>query len=712
MAIQNILWSALTEDNTGTIIPTFYAKGTAVQYDSQVYKATADHTASEQFKFDFFSGLWIRSALAQPIRWTPNTLYTTGDVAIYNTLQFTCKIGHESSIAFKTDILPLQNCSRFYNANSYIQSYFYAHTNFIVGDIVVRADQTYICTTGHAITSMTSVYNYMPGTGEFWQDAWAPLTGYEITDDTPRWVSGKSFSKNEVVEVAGTSYVCIEAYDGTTNYSIDQFEPFYGTDFTQKWEKLQIWILESSRSVFFPAWQEDVPWISDYIQAVEETMLLHVDYPLTQLQNIRNINLETETDILKKTAQLLGFDFSGLGNLINLDSLYHYVASLSQYIDESGTDYYLDFLNFLTAKLTAIPQLVPPQYTTEDITEIKWETIELYTNDYITFWTDVELIIKFERSNKYVYRNSWNGANTYNLHDTVLLNGWLWTSLIPNNLEKPSRTSNNWILTCLLTDVEEIKTKVYTSPYVRPVQQDTHVMLEPVDIIPVSGTTMVKPVSTHPQAFEGLDALYKYEHGLTPESQWTSFEDQATEFDNSNLLYLNDISGHGFYRTSRVYLYNTARADLIGKDLTSDLTTDIDFTYSGEWITHHIKLDDTIDANDMRYYHLYNIGTASVDPSWANIVKLFYQLAPANHVVYVKDYGYDYTINLLRIAEIGVDRCEIEEYDFIPFICGGTTIKYPTPVVVPGWQNSDYGECVSCIQKRTAPKLITKVTTN
>jgi hypothetical protein len=60
----------------------------------------------------------------------------------------------------------------------------------------------------------------------------------------------------------------------------------------------------------------------------------------------------------------------------------------------------------------------------------------------------------------------------------------------------------------------------------------------------------------------------------------------------------------------------------------------------------------------------------------------------------------------MKFIEIGPERSEIEECEYIPFICN-RTITYPTPVKVGNWVSNDLGTCITCAQKLFTPIIPT-----
>lgn len=534
MSINN--WIPLTtyyfnDPNHGTSL---------VAFENQEYSARKNHTSNLRFNQDFFDGNWSRSNRKLPSIWSPFKLYFTGDVIIFGSIRCTCRYGHESSISFKNDItysLSSLDVNKLYDKNNY--SYF------------------------------------LP---------WTTIS--------------RAWNKNDVVEHNGFLYICISAYnDSSIPINRTYYEPGVGIGYKDKWEIFQLWDPEPLRKNFAPGWMEDIQYLADYLEAVDEVFLPTIDFPIVSLQHLRDISIDTDELTLKNSSEMHGIflrDFNS--KLVDATSFYRYITYLSQYSDESGTDYFLDFINFLIKPdiITGINNSVPIQYRSTTPENSNWIIKNLYTNDYNRFYTKNELVVKYNHDSSYPFLGLWTRGIIYSNKDCVEIDGWIWSSLIDNNINHvPTRSSNYWILVATLSSVD------------------------------------------------------------------------ISNFDNLNLLYLNDLNGRGYYSTSRVYLYRSDRMDRIGTNL--------------------------------EQYAEYE-----------GIKKIFYEFAPANVLIYEKIVEYNCTLGLIRIVELGPKYCEIEDCEYIPFICSGK-VSYPPPVRIGNWVSPTLGECITCEQKLFVPTLSTPI---
>lgn len=527
MRVNTATWSPTTIDEGGHIIPTPYFVDDIVTFENVDYKCIKTHAASPFFRTDFLLGCWSKYLGKLRTRWSQKTLMDIGDRLYYEHISLVCNIAHESSQSIKSDLFPSLNTlnpSRLVNSDIY--SYFLPWSglrNFPKDQILYEGGRIYRCIKAHAVVQssetdvesefydpygMAVVYKTRPGSGTDWKTYWELLPMSDNDVNVNRWALGRKWVENDICENNHQLYRCISSYTGTSKSAIDNYEPGVGKNFEEYWEKFYLWSLEPLRQSLAVNWFSDIPFIADYIEAIDEEFLPLIDYPMTALKNIRNISTETELDVLKLTTEMHGFRLEGFNqNLVNAKSFYRYVTYLCQYRGESGTKYFIDFINFLVKPPTVLDTDVPIQYTISDPSLAKWIMEPLYTSDYNTFWTKQEIIIKHNRSSKYTFKGNWQDNVNYNEYECVYYNGWYWSSVARINLnEKPSALNSKWVLVSVLDDVD----------------------------------------------YESLPS-----------------EPQTNNFKDSNLLYLNKPTGTGYYRTNKVYLYRTDRKERIGTNLES-----------------------------------------------------------------------------------------------------------------------------------------------
>jgi hypothetical protein len=567
-------------------------------------------------------GYWTKS-LSNPIDWNPKTPYCRGDKIKYGHLRFSCRVGHESSSSFKEDVSGSVSLNNLVVGDYNLRRFYTSRTDqglpqeYSLGQVVAYQGISYTCVSAHTIdlldgtsdSSLAQIESTAPGYGSDWQTYWE-YSGQQVSASDTRWGGGKVWSEKDLVKVRGIYYFCIQSYSGLDLTSMDLYEPGFGSSYRSVWEIFSRWELISTRDVFAPGWASEIPYLSDYFRASEETHLSLIDYPLIRLGSIRDLGAETEPDTLAKSIEMLGYPMPGFNEkLIKSGTLHLYAASLSRYNDDSGTKFFLNFLNFITEKPTSIIGGLD-QYVRCDTTAIgdrshpeksNWSIKELYTRDYQTFWTREELLIMLGFKSGYQYLGIWGVDLVISATNTVLYEGWLWTANSDSLNSVPSTTNPDWILTCFI----------------------------PVDY-----------VNSFDNTTEFLDG--SAENPWDPSSPL--YLRNGADYSNQPI---SEQTAHGFYKTSRVYLYRTDKCQLIGKDLEIE------------------------------------------NPDWSGISKLFYTFAPANLVIYIKELGYDYTFSALIFQTIGRDKSEIEECGYIPFICTtdtGRVVKYPNMAAIDGWE--------------------------
>ena len=617
-------WSPTYTDSNAVVQNTVYKEKELVMYESYKYVSTMEHTASPYFVADFLNGRWTRSGRKEIVNWSTRSLNCVGDRVRFEHIMLTCRLAHESNLHFKQDLFPTL-------------------ATLDLNRLVIKS------------------YTFL-----------AP------------WILGKTdWKPNDICELDNTLYLCTLGYNGLELDAL--YTPQSGTDWKSAWTEFLIWDAEPIRKAFAAGWFEQVPFLNDYVEQIDKTMLPNVDYPLAMLKNIRNINSETDLTTLKNTAVMQGINLTQFSsNLINPDSYYRYVSYLTQYKFESGTNSYIDFLNFIVTKPTALPQNVLPQYTVTEVNKVQWVTSPLYTRDYKTFWTAQELIIMYNRSANYTFIGTWQMTTKYSVQDCVYFSGWYWSSLVNDNIRSsPSLDNENWILVALTTGIIYGSAASASPPVPKPDRSRTLVNPE-FDFggtIPLADSTEVLKSFVQKQPYLGIDGRLEYEEGTTVDNKWTYtvpaqsnlvgylqsdpvstvIIDNASEFLASDLLYINDPHGLGYYQTSNVFLYRTDNSSRIGTDL--------------------------------EQYPEYN-----------GILKLFYSLAPANVVVNTRVFGTDFTTHLMRVYELGSKMGEIEDFGFIPVLCSDlVTVVYPQPSVISGWADAKYGANIKVKQKNFMP---------
>jgi hypothetical protein len=555
-------------------------------------------------------------------------------------------LGHISGIKFKSDLSNAVDLTQVLNQD-FNYRYFYnapeingTAVPYLVGANISYRGKFFRCKIEHILTAeigQTAPY-YLgtpaeqeasaPGVGSNWAYYWE-LIPHSLSGVCPRWGGFKVWEEKDVVEISGIKYICIEKYEASGVTDIDLYEPGYGSSYRTYWEKLSIWELIQTKNVFAPGWMQEIPFLNDYFKAVEETSLSQVDYSLVSLSRLRDVGIESDDEVLAKTIAMLGYPLPSFNNkLLKLGTLHLYAASISQFNDDSGTFFFLNFLNFITEKPTEIVGGLD-QYVRCDPENIgdrthpeksNWTTIPLYTRDYQTFWTREELLIMLGFKPGWTYKGTWGISLVISIHDTVLYNGWLWTANVAGPIEEPAIDNPEWILTAFVT----------------------------VDTVDTFDNIIDQPDGSDANPWDLESPLYL-----------RNAADYSTASTNIQLA-------HGYYKTSRVYLYRSDRADYIGKNL-------------------------------------------ETNPDCTGISDLFYSFAPANAVIFIKTLGYDCTFGVLQMVTISQESSESEEAQYIPFICtdalGVSSVKYPRPVAIAGWTYPEIGSNIQLPQNNFSPTL-------
>lgn len=110
---------------------------------------------------------------------------------------------------------------------------------------------------------------------------------------------------------------------------------------------------------------ENPTW-KDMLCVWGQIMDANVEEPIAQLERIRFMEDDSDDDILRYTARLLGFDLSQDVLNLNADNLTKIATQLSMYPDSNGTELFPKFLDLVL----------------NSVTEVEY----LYTQDYINFY--------------------------------------------------------------------------------------------------------------------------------------------------------------------------------------------------------------------------------------------------------------------------------------------------------------------------------------
>lgn len=101
---------------------------------------------------------------------------------------------------------------------------------------------------------------------------------------------------------------------------------------------------------------------ADLVDAFNSVVEINIDDPIFQLERIRFITQDSEQEMLKATARMLGFDESQDVLNLNSDSLTRLVSQLPLYPDQNSTIYFPNFIDVLLNSSIAVSYLFTRDY--------------------------------------------------------------------------------------------------------------------------------------------------------------------------------------------------------------------------------------------------------------------------------------------------------------------------------------------------------------
>lgn len=101
---------------------------------------------------------------------------------------------------------------------------------------------------------------------------------------------------------------------------------------------------------------------SDLAEAFNEVLRLNVDEPIFDLERIRFITQDSDQELLKATARMLGFDATQDVLNLNSDSLTRLVSQLPLYPDQNSTEYFANFIDVLLNSSIEVGYLYTKDY--------------------------------------------------------------------------------------------------------------------------------------------------------------------------------------------------------------------------------------------------------------------------------------------------------------------------------------------------------------
>ena len=160
--------------------------------------------------------------------WSPNTLYSPGDIIPYGGVLYLCVTSYTSSSIFDDNIA---NLTIYVSSTVYRQDWIPA-TRYGIGDAVRYGGTVYRCIEGH---TSNDVENGL----EIDEDKWSIY--YEGEDYVGTWVTGTRYKPNELVKYGGTVFRCVIGHTSTEESFVNYFTnglwqvEFSGFEFAGEW---------------------------------------------------------------------------------------------------------------------------------------------------------------------------------------------------------------------------------------------------------------------------------------------------------------------------------------------------------------------------------------------------------------------------------------------------------------------------------------------
>jgi hypothetical protein len=222
---------------------TTYNRDDVVRYGGSTWVCFRQHTAStfindQNFLSNpndtDFTPAWIKMTDGYAWRgsWSNNTLYNSGDIALYGGVVYLCVDSHTSQAIFDANIA---DWAVYLSADNWRQNWA-PNTRYGIGDIVKYNGIVYRCIVGHTSSSealgleIGNNDNEDDSTGELWQ------IYYEGIEYVGEWTVTTRYRENDLVKYGGTILRCIIGHTSENAINDDNFVvEFPGFNFYQEW---------------------------------------------------------------------------------------------------------------------------------------------------------------------------------------------------------------------------------------------------------------------------------------------------------------------------------------------------------------------------------------------------------------------------------------------------------------------------------------------
>ena len=219
---------------------TVYNRDDVIRYGGSTWICQRQHTAST-FAADqaFLVGVdprpaWLKMTDGRVWRsqWNNNTLYNSGDLALYRGVIYLCVTSHTSPETFDAS---LTNWAVYLSADNWDTNWI-PNRRYGIGDVVKYNGTVYRCIVGH--TSSTTALGLEIGnndteddsTGELWQ------VYYEGIQYVGVWTAATRYRENDLVKYGGSILRCTVGHVAGVSIDNDNFvTEFPGFNFYQEW---------------------------------------------------------------------------------------------------------------------------------------------------------------------------------------------------------------------------------------------------------------------------------------------------------------------------------------------------------------------------------------------------------------------------------------------------------------------------------------------
>jgi hypothetical protein len=203
------------------LVAAIYNRDAVVQYNGKTYICLEPHTAQADFYDDLYyitgegasTPRWLLTIDGRVWKndWTPNTLYSLGNIVKYGGVVYICTVNHTSG----PQELTIENWTTYSSVDKWNSSWT-VNTVYGIGDIVKYGGIVYRCTFNHVSAATTAEglevnlnYNQQPGND-------STLGAWEVVNDgidfKGQWSESIRYKRNDVVRNGANLYIATEGH--------------------------------------------------------------------------------------------------------------------------------------------------------------------------------------------------------------------------------------------------------------------------------------------------------------------------------------------------------------------------------------------------------------------------------------------------------------------------------------------------------------------